>query len=199
MFNADPRVMARIAPHVSRVAIFDPQPAAAKLAAELLKDMGARHTSCATRTIQGLELIAHVNPQLIVIEAAGEEFDGPDLVRRLRRSQSPARKIPIIMVTSEATVESIKAARDSGVHEFLRKPYTAKDLFRRVENVCLKPRLWIEAKMYVGPDRRRFNSGEFSGSRKRQADESQEVAAEVHAPVHAPAPAPAPALACAAA
>ena len=74
------------------------------------------------------------------------------------------------MITGEATIESIKAARDAGVHEFLRKPFTDKDLFRRVENVIMKPRVWIDAQMYVGPDRRRFNSGEFVGSKKRKAD-----------------------------
>ena len=170
MFNADPKVMAKIAPLISRVAIFDPLPASAKLASELLKQMGARQTVCATRTIKGLELIAHLDPQLILTEYNGPEFDGPDLVRRLRRSSLGPRKAPVIMLTSVATVDSIKAARDSGVHEFLRKPYTAKDLFRRVENVCLNPRVWIDAQMYVGPDRRRFNSGEFVGAKKRNSD-----------------------------
>ena len=44
------------------------------------------------------------------------------------------------------------------------------DLFRRVENVTCKSRPWIEAVMYVGPDRRRFNSGEFAGAKKRRSD-----------------------------
>ncbi len=34
----------------------------------------------------------------------------------------------------------------------------------------MKPRDWIEAVAYVGPDRRRFNSGDYSGPLKRQAD-----------------------------
>ena len=66
--------------------------------------------------------------------------------------------------------DSIKGARDAGAHEFLRKPYTIKDLFKRVENVILKPRDWIEAQMYVGPDRRRFNSESYTGARKRKAE-----------------------------
>jgi hypothetical protein len=61
-------------------------------------------------------------------------------------------------------------ARDAGVHEFLRKPYTMKDLLRRLEAVSLKPRDWVEAVQYVGPDRRRFNSAEYAGPRKRRSD-----------------------------
>jgi CheY-like chemotaxis protein len=74
------------------------------------------------------------------------------------------------MVTADATARTILGARDSGVHEFLRKPFTSADLFKRIENVALKPREWVEAVGYIGPDRRRFNSGEFTGPRKRQAD-----------------------------
>jgi hypothetical protein len=56
------------------------------------------------------------------------------------------------------------------VHEFLRKPFTMKDMLRRLEAVTLRQRGWIEAVDYVGPDRRRFNSGDYTGPLKRQAD-----------------------------
>ncbi len=74
------------------------------------------------------------------------------------------------MVSGVATLETIKSARDAGAHEFLRKPFTACDLFRRVENVVPHPRPWIEAAMYVGPDRRRFNAGEAPRSDRRRGD-----------------------------
>jgi response regulator RpfG family c-di-GMP phosphodiesterase len=81
------------------------------------------------------------------------------------------------MITAEATASSIKGARDAGVHEFLRKPFTSADLMKRVENVALKPRNWVEGVMYVGPDRRRFNSGEYSGPSKRKSDKPGDAAA----------------------
>src|SRR5262249_13539737 len=49
----------------------------------------------------------------------------------------------------------------------------SQGLIRRVEAGMLKPRDWIEADHYVGPDRRRFNSAEYQGKRKRVADESR--------------------------
>ena len=170
MFTADPRLKHRIGVGLSRVMVLDPVPASARLVAELLKDMGARQVATSQRTHHGLEAFSQIDPLLICIEAAGADFDGVTLIHKLRRSSLACRKAPVIMLTGEATVESIRLARDAGVHEFLRKPFTAKDLFRRVENVVLKPRLWIDAQMYVGPDRRRFNSGEFVGAKKREAD-----------------------------
>ena len=38
----------------------------------------------------------------------------------------------MIVVSAEATAERIKAARDAGAHEFLKKPFSAGDLFKRV-------------------------------------------------------------------
>ena len=88
-----------------------------------------------------------------------------------------ARMAPVIVVTSDTRESSIKASRDAGAHEFLCKPFTAGHVYRRVENVTLKPRPWIDAKMYVGPDRRRFNSGDYEGRRKRRADNAVSTAA----------------------
>ncbi|CAL1691114.1 hypothetical protein MMB232_01249 [Brevundimonas subvibrioides] len=111
-----------------------------------------------------------MEPGLIFTERSGARLDGEQLARRIRRSNLACRRAPIIMMTADATASSIKGARDSGIHEFLRKPFTSADLFKRVENVALKPRDWIEAVGYVGPDRRRFNSGEYAGPQKRTAD-----------------------------
>lgn len=170
MFSADSKILQRVAQEIQRVLVVDPAPAAARLLGDLAKDMGARQVVTTGRTDAALAITQDFDPQLILIEFAGPDLDGLDFTRRLRRSAMSARMAPVIMITAEATAASIVGARNAGVHEFLRKPYTAGDLFRRVENVALKPRPWIEAVMYVGPDRRRFNSGEFAGSKKRRSD-----------------------------
>lgn len=170
LFNANPKVLARLAPRLQRVLIVDPNNAAARLLADLMKEMGARETYFAASQARALALVQQTDPQVVFTEFAGPELDGIEFSRSLRRSGFAARRCPLIMVTAEATAASIIAARDSGVHEFLRKPFTAGDLFRRVENVITKERPWIEAKMYVGPDRRRFNSGAYQGPKKRRVD-----------------------------
>ena len=170
MFNTDSKALQRIAPFIQRVMVIDSNSATAKLAGELMKQLGARNIATVTRCGRALASVAEFEPQLILTEFSAPDFDGLDFTRRLRQSPSVARKAPVIMITATATGASILGARNAGVHEYLRKPYTAGDLYRRVENVVLKPRDWIEAQSYVGPDRRRFNSGEFTGSKKRQSD-----------------------------
>jgi DNA-binding response OmpR family regulator len=157
---------------LQRVLVLDAQPAATRLMAELLKEMRAGMIRCENNVKSAINAARDDNPQIIFTEYAGPHWDGLQFVRTLRRSDLACRKAPVIMVTGEATAQAILGARDAGVHEFLRKPYTIKDLVRRIDAVTVRSRDWIEAVGYVGPDRRRFNSGEYMGPRKRKSDVS---------------------------
>lgn len=178
LFALDTKSMQKIAPVVRRVVIVDPNPAAAKLMGDLLKGFGSREVVVEPDEARILDLAREVEPGLFIIERTGPRLDGEYLARRIRRSNLAARRAPIIMVTAEATVNTIRGARDAGIHEFLRKPYTSGDLYRRIENLATKPRNWVEAVGYVGPDRRRFNSADYAGPRKRKLDTGNDNSVE---------------------
>lgn len=170
MFASDAKQIQRLEPFIRRVLIVDPNPGSARLLGELLKNLGARQLAFEPEERRALEMANSIDPGVIFVERGGPRLDGESFTRRIRRSTFACRRAPIIMVTSDATASSIKGARDSGVHEFLRKPFTVGDLVKRIEVCVLKQRDWIEAVQYVGPDRRRFNSGEYQGPRKRRVD-----------------------------
>ena len=172
MLAIDQSFLRKIAPHLERVVIFDPSANSARLMVEVIRGLGGRHVATIHQTTNALDCIENHKPQLILTEYKGPEFDGLEMIASLRRSDLADRMAPVILYTAEATVESIRGARDAGAHEFLRKPYTLKDLTKRIENVMLKPRDWIEAKAYVGPDRRRFNSEAYSGTRRRRSEKA---------------------------
>jgi CheY-like chemotaxis protein len=167
----DPKLLQRMAPLLQRVLIVDPQPMAARVLSDLLRNLvsGAQCWT-APSAAKALAAAESENPQIIFVEMSGPEIDGCKFTRALRRSHMRCRQVPVIMMTAQATAGGILAARDAGVHEFLRKPFTTKDVVLRLEAVALKPRDWIEAVAYIGPDRRRFNSADYSGARKRHAD-----------------------------
>ncbi len=184
-----------MAPAMERMLLVDSTSASSRMLTELLHNIWPGQVWSATSTAAGLGLADSVDPRLIFVEYEGPGLDGIIFTKKLRRSNFRCRKTPVIMVTAQATPGVILAARDAGVHEFLRKPYTTKDLTRRIEAVTRQPRGWIEAVGYVGPDRRRFNSAEYRGARKRQADSTQNglmqalkiVASAVHAVEEDPA------------
>jgi two-component system, response regulator PdtaR len=175
VFAVDRRMLARLEPVVRRVLIVDPNAHAARLISDLMKNLGMREVVVETETRPALRAAASLDPGLIFTERTGSNLDGEAFAKAVRRSDMACRRVPIIMVTAEATASSIKGARDVGVHEYLRKPFTAADLMKRVENVALKPRDWVEGVAYVGPDRRRFNSGEYSGPTKRKSDKATDA------------------------
>ena len=165
----DARTQQRIAALMQRVLIVDSHPASAKMLAELLRNIATCQIWTAQDAARGLALAGAVEPHLVFVDQSAD-FDGAAFARAFRRSELGCRKAPIIMFCGQATAAAIIGARDAGVHEFLRKPFTIKDLLRRMEAVATRPREWVEAIGYVGPDRRRFNSGDYAGPLKRRID-----------------------------
>jgi DNA-binding response OmpR family regulator len=115
-------------------------------------------------------LLGDSEPNLVFIAHAPPLLNAPQLTRELRRSDLVSRKAPVVMLATDPTESQIMAARDAGVHEVLRKPFTLSDLLLRVDVVLNKKRDWVEGMGYVGPDRRRFNSAQFAGQRRRRFD-----------------------------
>jgi len=170
MIDAGAKQNRHLAPFLRRVLLLDSTHVASRLTGEILKGLGASEVYIETSNAEALELCRQVEPQIIITELSGPTLDGLRFVRQLRRSNLACRNRPVIVITAGPTAASIINARNSGVHEFLRKPFTIRDLVRRIEAVMLHRRDWIEAVNYVGPDRRRFNSGDYRGQRKRQTD-----------------------------
>ena len=156
---------------MKRVLIVDPNPMAVDIMVDLIRQMGPVKIFKTDQTHYGLEMARDINPHLIITELEAEGFKGLDLVRDIRLSNMVCRKVPIIVTTAASTREAIHRARDAGVHEFLAKPFTANDLYRLIEAAVLQDRDWVEWSDYVGPERRRFNSGAYRGRLKRERDQ----------------------------
>jgi len=160
----------RLARYLQGVLVVEPNAMAGRLMREVLVDFGARTVFVEATNARAMARIASEEITCIFTELSGPDLDGFEFMRQLRRSSSPNRRAPVIVCVGAPTAPDIINARDSGAHEFLRKPFSVNDLSRRIEAAAAKPREWIEATQYIGPDRRRFNSGEFKGSRRRGAD-----------------------------
>jgi len=170
VFKFIAKTTAQPAPALRRVLIIDPQPISAQALAAMLAMAGRPEVWTAPTTAKALALAAKIDPEVIFCELAAEKLDGVAFTRALRRSDRACRKAPVVLVGAKPDAATILAARDAGAHEVLGRPFTHKDLSRRLEAVLQHPRGWIEAVDYVGPDRRRFNSAEFEGPLRRQAD-----------------------------
>jgi len=155
---------------VYRAIIVDVDKSTVALVRSLLLNARKFSVSGAPDARSAWSMLEQSEPELILIGHAPPYLDAPQLTRELRRSDLPARKAPVVMLAEKPTAVEIKAARDAGVYEVLRKPFTIKDLMLRVDVALTSKRDWIEGIAYIGPDRRRFNSAEYPGQLKRRVD-----------------------------
>ncbi|MEM9963980.1 MAG: response regulator [Asticcacaulis sp.] len=167
----EPAKINKLRPHLKHVLLLEPNVGYARMLMDMLRAMGAQEVLHFKNENEALDK-AHMDAFTLVFCAHQPPLaHAANFTRNLRRSEAPSRKAPVIMMLTEDYIGPfLREARDAGADEFMKKPVTWADFLKRVEHVAFKSRPWIEAVGYVGPDRRRFNSGEYAGERKRSSD-----------------------------
>ncbi len=142
-----------------RAIILDPDVGRAEALAAIVRRDAQFELTLAATAEKALRLAETFPTEVIFVEMSGGALDGPGFTRKLRRSTLAARTVPVILTGSQASPVAVLAARDAGAHEYLPRPHTPKDIQRHLDAALAGDRDWIEAAGYIGPDRRRFNSG----------------------------------------
>jgi two-component system, chemotaxis family, chemotaxis protein CheY len=82
--------------------------------------------------IEALEKILGQAFDLVIVDVNMPRMDGFSFVRALRRSAPDIAAIPVLIITTEAGLEDISAAREAGAKFYLVKPVSEADLRRHV-------------------------------------------------------------------
>ena len=82
---------------------------------------------------------------------------------------SPNPFIPIILMRGFIQEFHVSNARDMGMTEFLKLPISLSRLYERIVRVIERPRPFIDAPGFFGPDRRRHLDGEHDCGERRQS------------------------------
>lgn len=142
------------------------------LTASLLKIFGFSTIYKAQDADEGFALFCRHSPDIVLTDWLMEPYDGIELTRRIRNDPaSPNRFVPVIMMTGYSHKIRVVQARDCGVTEFLVKPFRAKDLYARIEQLIEKPRRFVDAQEFFGPDRRRRRGDGYEGPRRRDGED----------------------------
>lgn len=117
----------------------------------------------------GFEKFCTINPDLIIIDWLSEPYNGLELTKKIRTDpKSPNAYVPLILMTGYSQKDKVIRARDAGITEFLVKPFTARSLYQRIEQLIERPRTFVKCDTYFGPDRRRKSETHYSGPERRQ-------------------------------
>ncbi|PCI39127.1 MAG: two-component system response regulator [Rhodospirillaceae bacterium] len=162
----------------------------------ILHALGVKNVLEAVDGADAFKELRHFPADVIISDWNMSPLDGMDFVRMVRTgSDSPNPFVPIIMLTGYTEMNRVTEARDSGVHEFLAKPISAKKLYGRIKSIIEHPRSFVRVGLYFGPDRRRKANPNYNGSERRKEGSDKMVALPgseaAKAAEAAPAPAPA--------
>lgn len=144
--------------------------------ASVLKIFGFKNVYTASDPEEGFDKFCQTNPDLVITDWLMEPFDGIALTQKIRTDpKSPNQFVPIILMTGYSAKIRVMEARDKGVTEFMVKPFSAKDLFARIEQLVEKPRKFVHSKKFFGPDRRRRKIDDYEGPRRRGSEKSSDA------------------------
>lgn len=142
-----------------------------KLMASVLEVMGVGAIYMAANGEDGFQKFQKHGADIVLTDWHMEPMNGIELTREIRTNMLSANRMaPVILMTGYSAYERIEEARNAGITEFLVKPFSANDLAKRITYVINKPRDFIDAPGYFGPDRRRKIDQIYKGPFRREED-----------------------------
>lgn len=81
--------------------------------------------------VDGMEIIEHEKPDLVLLDVRMEEINGVELLRRLRHKQN---NVKVIMVTGVEDESTITETKTLGITGYIHKPLVLEEL----EKIVLK-------------------------------------------------------------
>lgn len=152
-----------------RILIVEDMQPMLSLTTSILNIFGMKNVDGVKSVEEGYALFQQYNHDLVITDWLMEPLDGLDLIRKIRKEESsPNKFVPIILMTGYSEQPRVETARDTGVTEFLMKPYSARDLYARIVQIIEKPRQFVDAGDFFGPDRRRRKNFDYTGPNRRE-------------------------------
>jgi two-component system, chemotaxis family, chemotaxis protein CheY len=155
-----------------RVLVVEDNPHMSAILRTILQGFGVRSISECRNAEAALQNLETYNPDILLLDLCLGEMDGLELAQHIRNDEhSPNKYLPIIMVTAHSERRRVLQAINAGINEYLAKPVRPIDLFERMVSLIERPRRFVRAPGFFGPDRRRRQEARFDGPWRRSTDE----------------------------
>lgn len=163
---------------VLRVLVADHRVFQRRLVAEALRGWGRVDVGYAETSDQCLLALTYFQPDVLIVDWDLDGGHGLQLVRRLRMGEAGDvhRKLAVIVVTTQHTAGDVERARNAGADEFVLRPFSTFTLVKRVQELQMRKRDFVESPHYVGPCRRRRHDDNYDGPRRRLFDSNDKTA-----------------------
>ena len=85
--------------------------------------------------LEGLGQYFKEHPALIIADVMMPEVDGFEMVRRIRRMD---KEVPVLFLSARSSVDDIVFGFGLGANDYLRKPFSLRELIARVKALTVK-------------------------------------------------------------
>lgn len=148
-----------------------------ELMRDILREFNIREVTEVGRPEVAYDLLGKHAYDLLFIDWS-PDCDGLALLKQIRQDKkSPARLIPVIVMSAFTEMGQVAAVRDAGANAFLAKPVSARDIYDHLSAVVEANRPFVRAAQYTGPDRRRSRKKPYPGPEHRHAPPTKPDAA----------------------
>lgn len=92
---------------------------------------------CAYNGEEGLNLARQISPDLIILDVMMPKINGYKICRLLKYDNK-YKNIPILMVTARSQDEDKQIGEETGVDEYITKPFDLDEIVKKVEGYLNK-------------------------------------------------------------
>src|ERR1700678_2551 len=129
-----------------RILIIDDDQSTLSLLQLILEKAGLKSVRCVEDPRLAVHAFTEFNPDLVMLDLAMPQIDGFGVLETLRKNMDPDDFRPVIIVTGESAPEAKERALSSGANDYVDKPFVAKEIYLRVNNLLRTRRLHLQLK-----------------------------------------------------
>jgi CheY-like chemotaxis protein len=123
--------------HAARIAVVDDEPANVRVLERFLGLAGFRDVRTWTYPREALEALEHEGADLLLLDLLIPGLDGYSILDRLRGGNAEGPRMPVIVLTADATRGARERALGLGATDFLTKPFDPTEIGLRIRNILV--------------------------------------------------------------
>jgi len=118
----------------AKILVVDDEEPNIKLARQVLMFAGYSEIRLLQDSRKAVDAIVNDEPDLVLLDVHMPYMDGYEVLERAVKKMKPETFIPILMCTSDNSVQARQKALKLGANDFIAKPYEQTELLLRVRN-----------------------------------------------------------------
>jgi putative two-component system response regulator len=126
----------------SRVLVVDDEVATVRFLTRLLNNSGAEVVSATDARLVS-EIVASLNPDLIILDLHMPHMDGFEVMEQLGPVRQTARYLPILVLTGDTASTVKQRALRVGARDFLSKPFDTVEALLRIRNLLTTRHFYV--------------------------------------------------------